>query len=195
MKKLFVVLLFFLFIFVISACVHINSKTNTNKISTANLSRMDTAILSTDSDNPFVYKYYAGAKDTKLSVWIEKYKKGKLVNPKLAHLSSEVRNNGYIILTLHNEKNDTSHTTFHIGINSGRNTMTTSVEDNDATNMSSFEGRFQGVKSIRDGEVVLGGIASSKDKDSSTSFRLKFYKNPSEMKKFNIVYIFKAKFL
>ncbi|GAA0440854.1 hypothetical protein GCM10008983_17430 [Lentibacillus halophilus] len=193
MKRRFsTLILITLFAFVLSAC---DSNSDTNTISSTDLSKMENAILHTTSDDSFVFNFNIDNKYNEMSVKIEKYKKGELVDDTLNQLSLEVSDGkGTIIIASQKDSDEVNHPTFNIGISSGGNTGSTIVSDNDVNNKKGTVASFQENDiPIEDEEAVLAGIVMSKSENTSMSFQSNFYKDSSEMKKYDVVYLFKAK--
>ncbi|QUW23614.1 hypothetical protein JSQ81_08980 [Sporosarcina sp. Marseille-Q4063] len=80
MKRFFIIVA--LLVFVLSACVTNNAKSNT--ISAVGLTERENAILSTTSDISFVFDFNTDSEYKEVSVWIEKYELGKLVDDKIS---------------------------------------------------------------------------------------------------------------
>lgn len=198
-RRFGILILITIFAFVLSACDSdsSNTKADTNTISSTDLSKMEKAILSTTSDDSFVFNFNIDNKYNEMSVQIEKYKKGDLVDDKLTQISLEVSDGkGAIIITSQKDNAEVNHPTFNIGINSGGSTGSTSVLDNDVDNKKGATGSFQENEiSIEDGEAVLAGIVISKNENTSMSFRSNFYEESSEMEKYDVVYLFIAKLI
>ncbi|MFD1363243.1 hypothetical protein [Lentibacillus salinarum] len=185
--------------FILSACdsESSNTKTDTNTISSTDLSNMEKAILSTTSDNSFVFNFSIDSEYKKVSAWIEKYEDGELVDDKLSKLSSQSRENGAIILTTPKKNEEAQKRTFNIGINTSGDTSgstgSTIGVDKEVDNKLSVSGSFQvSEKSAEQGETVLAGIIYSKQ--NTISLRSNFYEDPNELKKYDVVYLFKAEF-
>ncbi|WP_010530575.1 hypothetical protein [Lentibacillus jeotgali] len=195
-RRLGILILTIIFAFVLSACDNDSSNinTDTNTISSTDLSKMEKAILSTTSDESFVFNFNIDNKYNEMSVKVEKYKKGDLVDDKLTQISLEVSDGeGTIIITSQKDNAEVNHSAFNIGISSGGSTGSTSVLDNDIEKKGTM-GTFQENEiSIENGEAVLSGIAISNNENNSMSFRSNFYEDSSEMKKYDVVYLFKAK--
>lgn len=200
MKRRFgILILITIFAFVLSACDSdsSNAKTDTNTISSTDLSNMEKAILSTTSDDSFVFNFNIDSEYKKVSVWIEKYEDGELVDDKLSKLSSQPRENGAIILTTQKKNEEAKKRTFNIGISTSGDTSgstgSTVGVDREVDNKLSASGSFQvSEKSAKQGEAVLAGIIYSKQ--NTISLRSNFYEDPSELKKYDVVYLFKAEF-
>lgn len=130
-----------------------------------------------------------------MSVWIEKYKDGKMVNNNLGKLSFKPEESGSIIFTSQKEHDAEKKRTFNIGISSNGSTGSTIASDNGLDKKSNIWSSFQvDKKSLDEGEVVLAGLVYSKGKNGTISIPANFYEDASEMKKYDVVYLFKAKF-
>src|SRR5699024_3188990 len=95
MKRSFVTLVLVLLVFALVACNDSNSKSNT--ISAVELTDRENMILSTTSDQSFVFDFKIGSEYKEISVWIEKYEVGELVDDRLSHITTEVEESGSIM--------------------------------------------------------------------------------------------------
>ncbi|MGN7387905.1 hypothetical protein [Sporosarcina sp. SAFN-015] len=186
-----------LLVFVLSACVTNNAKSNT--ISAVELTERENAILSTTSDNSFVFDFNVDSEYEEVSVWIEKYELGKLVNNRISSITSQVEENGSVIFATSKAVGRKQYT-FNIGISSNNSIGSTSrIETNsdDLDAMSSVWGNIQGENNSIEGEVVLASICYSTDGHMS-SLTTDFYQDVdghmNELEKYDVVYLLKAEF-
>ena len=196
MKRLFIIVA--LLVFVLSACVNNNAKSNT--ISAVELTERENAILSTTSDNSFVFDFNIDSEYKEVSVWIEKYELGKLVDDEISSLTTQVEENGSIIFATSKADGSRKQHTFNIGI-SGNDSMSsisnieTNLDDLDA--MSSVWDNLQEENNSIEGEVVLASICYSSD-GSMSSLTTDFYKDVdghmNELEDYDVVYLLKAEF-
>jgi len=196
MKRLFIILA--LLVFVLSACVNNNAKSNT--ISAVELTERESAILSTTSDKSFVFDFNIDSAYKEVSVWIEKYELGKLVDDKISSISTPVEENGSIIFATSKADGSRKQHTFNIGI-SGNGSLgsisnfETNSDDLDA--MASVWGNLQEENNSIEGELVLASICYSSD-GSMSSLTSDFYKDVdghmSELEDYDVVYLLKAEF-
>ena len=178
-----------------------NNDSNSNTISIAELTERENAILSTTSDKSFVFDFNIDSEYEEISVWIEKYELGKLVDDKLSQISTEVEQDGSIIFTTserdHEEKNS-----INIGI--GRNGDLVSISGNDKNlnsleNMMSVWDNIQGKKNLNEGEVVLAAICYSDNENGLSSLTTDFYddveRHMYELKEYDVAYLLKVEFI
>ncbi|RLL48449.1 hypothetical protein D8M04_04090 [Oceanobacillus piezotolerans] len=196
MKKISAILTLSLLIFAFGACS--NFKPNT--VSVAELTERENAIFSTTSEKSFVFDFKIDREYEEVSVWIEKYELGELVDDKLVHLTTEVEQNGSIIFTVP-RTNNLKQNNFNIGVSSSGGTSSISGFDSDSTGlaeMSSVWGSFQEMITIEGGEVVLADICYSNENVMST-LSMSFYEdvesNMSELEEYNVAYLLKAEFI
>ncbi|WP_143242224.1 hypothetical protein [Bhargavaea cecembensis] len=179
-------------VIVLSAC----SKAGTNTIKPADLSDRESAILSTFSDGQMVFDFKLDADFKNVTVWVEKYESGQLVNEHLAQLGGPAEQNGTIIFgnAAIEEKN-----VFYLGIQSGGNTGSSINIDDEAIDLdklSSISGPFTGSEEWSGQERVLGDLCYS-NKSSMRTLTPEFYEDPEshldEIKPYEVVYLLKAK--
>lgn len=201
MKKTYIIPII-LFIFSLSACDNSNSNSKSNVIFAANLDERDNAIISTTSKESFIFDYNIDAEYKQVVVWIEKYESGKLID-KLGYMTTETeKNNGTIILATSKESDKEKQQTYYIGVGDKGGTTSAAVPDvksKDMENMPILSGQLTDEKTLKDDEEnVLATIAYSDDQYGSSSVSNDFYEDPKaymdELNKYNVVYLFKAKF-
>ncbi|MEC5424723.1 hypothetical protein QGM71_14640 [Virgibacillus sp. C22-A2] len=196
-KKILAILLLVLLVFALGAC---NNDSNSNTISSAELTARENAILSTTSDKSFVFDFNIDSEYKEISVWIEKYELGKLVDDKLSHVTTEVEQGGSIIFATSKNDNEKKNT-INIGIDSNGGTASISGFDtnsNGIEKMSSVWGNFQGKKTLNEGEVVLANISYSNDENGMSSLTADYYddveSHMNELKEYDVAYLLKAEF-
>ncbi|WP_262176455.1 hypothetical protein [Saccharococcus sp. Marseille-Q5394] len=196
MKRLLIIVA--LLVFVLSACVTNDAKSHS--ISAVELTERENAILSTTSDNSFVFDFNVDSEYKEVSVWIEKYELGKLVNDRISSITSQVEENGSIIFATSKAVGSQKQYTFNIGISSNNSIGSTSrIETNsdDLGAMSSVWGNIQGENNSIEGEVVLASICYSTDGHMS-SLTTDFYQDVdgymNELENYDVVYLLKAEF-
>jgi hypothetical protein len=196
MKRLFTLVA--LLIFVLSACVNNNAKSNT--VSAVELTERENAIISTTSDKSFVFDFNSDSDYKELSVWVEKYESGKLVNDAISSLITDVEGNGSIIFATSKPDENGKQQTFNIGISGNGSIVSVSnLETNsaDLNAMSSVWDNLQGKNNSIEGELVLANIGYSSD-GSMSSLTTDFFKDVEghmdELEKYEIAYLLKAEF-
>lgn len=197
MKKLFSIVA--LSVFVLSACV--NNDSQSNMISTVELTEREKAILTTTSDKSFVFDFDIDDEYKELAVWVEKYEFGKLVDDKISSIITSVEKRGSIIFATSKADRSRNFQTFNIGItgNDGAGSISSFDEDAaDLDKMSSVWGDFPEERKPIEGEIVLAAICYSSDERGMSSLSIDFYKDAeghmSELEKYDVVYLVKAEF-
>ena len=178
----------------------VNNNAKSNTISAAELTERENAILSTTSDKSFVFDFNIDSEYKVVSVWVEKYEFGELVDDKISSITTQVEGNGSIIFATSKVDDSQKQHTFNIGI-SGNGSMgsISSFDTNsyDLDAMSSVWGNFQEENNSIEGEVVLASICYSSDGRMS-SLTTDFYKDVdghmNELEDYDVVYLLKAEF-
>lgn len=195
-RTLNILILMTAFVFVFSACDHDNShnKDKTNTVTSTDLTKKENAILTTTSDQSFVFDFNIDHTYDEITVLVEKYKKGEL-DKNLTQLTVGVsEGEGSIIVTTQRKNDDINYPVFNVGVSSGGTTGSTSVPDYDEDYKQGMMSSLQENDiSIENGEAVLAGIIKSENDHSSISLRSNFYEDSNEMKKYDVVYLIKAK--
>ncbi|MHA6253088.1 hypothetical protein [Oceanobacillus sp. CAU 1775] len=200
MNKIFVNILLVLFLIVLSACTN-NSSNNT--ISLAELTDREDSILSTTTDKAFIFDFETDGEYEIVSVWIEKYESGELIDELLNELTSQIDENGSIIITIPKTMNTGKQHTFNIGVGSNGTTGSLSNYDTNSielSNMASVWGNFPGELSIDDDELLLAHICYTQDEyGRMSSLSTDFYDDPEanidKLEEYDVVYLFKAVFV
>ena len=196
-------ILIVLLTFLLSACDNSNANSKSNIIFPANLDERENAIISTTSEQSFVFDYNVDPEYKEVAVWIEKYESGKLVNDKLGHMTTETDiNNGTIIFATSNRSDEKQPQAYYIGVGDKGGTSSSVVSDDKSEsleNMSIVSGQLTDEKMLKDSEEnVLAAISYSDDESSSHSVSNDFYENPKahmdELNEYSIVYLFKVEF-
>ncbi|MHA6261383.1 hypothetical protein ACXYMX_16085 [Sporosarcina sp. CAU 1771] len=197
MKRFFTLVA--LLVFALSACANNNSKSNT--ISAVELTVREHAILTTTSANSFVFDFNIHSDYKEVSVWVEKYESGKLVNDAVSSLISDVEQKGSIIFASTNPYDSGKKQTFNIGISGKRGLSSVSKSEttsDDLDAMASIWNNLEGKDNSIEGELVLANIGYSSDGIMS-SLTADFYENPeghmNELEKYDVAYLLKAEFI
>ncbi len=191
-------------VFIFSACSNdTNASTNTNKnpntIVDSELTDREEAILSTVSNQSFVFDFNIEDEYNEVSLWIEKYEFGELIDEQIGHFTTEVVKNGSIIFT---SVESEAIQMFNIGVYS--NGGTTSIITSDIVSTKGVEDRSTVWENnseeidVEDEEIVLASIGFSWDEDSMVSFSSEFYSDNErrieELENYGVVYLLKSKF-
>ncbi|WP_368654594.1 hypothetical protein AB4Y30_06060 [Ornithinibacillus sp. 4-3] len=196
MKKLFVLLLLGLLSLVLVACSQKDMESNT--IATSELTEREKAILSTTSDKSFVFDFNIDSEYEEITVWVEKFESGILVDDGLGHITTQAGENGSIIFTTSKNDNEKQNI-FNIGISTDESTSSIIISDTALEEMASVWNHIPEEKSLANGEVVLANICYSDDENGMQSLTTDFYDDVDghmgELAEYDVVYLLKAEFL
>src|SRR5690625_4551747 len=160
MKKLFELIVIILLIGSLAACSHNNSNTKSNRISVADLSDREDTILSTITSKSFVFTFN-NTDYREVTLWIEKYEDGELVDDQLGSMTTQVGERGSIVLA--NAKLDNEEQlSFLIGAGDEDGTASAHVLDEnlrDEDFSSTVYSDLPGEKTLDDVEIVFAYIA------------------------------------
>jgi len=195
MRKFIGVPIVLLLLMALSAC----SDTKPGTISAAELTERENEILSTTSENSFVFNFDTDGDFKEVAVWLEKYEGVQLVNEKISHITSGVEKIGSIIFATTTNSSD-KNKSFDIGIGSNGGAFSINGFDPDSSdleNMASTWNSFHGNKKLGEEEVVLASICYSSSGNIS-SFTEDFFDDPDthmdELNKCDVAYLLKAEF-
>src|SRR5690625_6389674 len=200
MKKLFELIVIILLIGSLAACSHNNSNTKSNRISVADLSDREDTILSTITSKSFVFTFN-NTDYREVTLWIEKYEDGELVDDQLGSMTTQVGERGSIVLA--NAKLDhEEQLSFLIGTGDEDGTASDHVLDEILRNedfSSTVYSGLPGEKTLDDDEIVLANIAYSNNEFGMSSISNQFFEDPEihmdELKEYSVAYLFKVVFV
>lgn len=200
MRKVFTKVLFIVFLFVLSACTgEANSKTNT--IAASIPTEREHMILSAHADQSFLFDFKTDEEFKEVSVWIEKYEDGKLVNDQLNEMTTEISERGSIVFSSSKIGEKEIQKVFHIGVSSDKGSGSVRSYDEEANHldfMSSLWGSFPEAMTIDQDEIVLANISHSNNDFGMSSLSTEFYNDPEgnmdKLKDYDVVYLLKARF-
>lgn len=207
MKRLLIILMGAMLALTLSGCWDNNVKENT--IVNAELTTRENAILSTTSNESFVFDFNIESEYKRVAVWMEKYESGKLIEERMGHLTTDVMDNGYgsIIFTTIEPNDIDNQTLFKIGINSngvtdivtGTTTISDVVSTKGTDGRLSVQGSIIEEMELMDEEMVLASVGFSWDQGSVASFSPEFYRDDehriSELGKYEVAYLLKSTFI
>lgn len=130
-----------LVLFLISCSNEQSGQTN-NMLSAIDLTERERAILATTTEQSFVFEFTNRNETEEVSVWVEKYESGQLVEQRLGGISTYIDGDAYIIfasLKAHEHGNEFY---YNLSISSNGGTATSGhyerVSENDSENMASL---------------------------------------------------------
>jgi len=191
--------MFVVLIGLMSACDSVGNE-KSDYISEADLDEREEMILTTVADQSFVFDYNNTSYE-EVSVWIEKYESGEMVNDELGYMTTDIDEQGSIIFATAIDEEPHEKETFYLGVGDENGTSSSTPSDEAALtseNMSIVSGSFTEEIAIDKDETVLASIAYSNDEHGVSSISSDFYENPEnnleELEEYDVVYLFKIAF-
>jgi hypothetical protein len=200
MKRVLFSLIMTLFLFVLSACDGNNSNLKLNTVSNSKLTEKEQVILSTTTDQSFVFDFRADDSYKEVSVWVEKYEKGKLVEEN-NRMTSEIKNNGMIFFTTSKTSEETNESLFTISIHSDGSTSTgwtpeTLIGNENETGVVSGSNPSESIPFTD--KMVLASMSYSINENGMRTFSNGFYEDVEsgidELKNYDVVYLLRCEF-
>ncbi|HLS65641.1 MAG TPA: hypothetical protein VK029_01485 [Pseudogracilibacillus sp.] len=198
MKKIYFTTVLFILIFIV-ACT--NTSSSKNEITVAKLTERENAILSTMTEQSFVFDFHVDHTYEEVSVWVEKYEFGQLVERNIIEITAMIAESGFIIFTQSKLPFENKEKVFYIGVGdeSGSSSITHVDEKiNDLKEMSTVWGTFSESKKANEREVVLASIGYSSEESGINSPTTDFYEDMEahmdELDVFDVSYVLKAEF-
>jgi hypothetical protein len=192
-----------LLVFVLGACEEKNtikskSKPN-NSITVAELTDRETAILSATSEQSFVFDFKLDPTFKNVSVWVEKYESGELVG-EIGKITTEIKEEGYIIFSKSRVLEETNQSIFSIGINSDKSNVSGSTQDTSPDKESA--GIFGTNPLLENAQfnikMLLAVLCYKKGGYGLSTPSSEFYSDPEghndELKNYDIVYLLRSEF-
>ncbi|KAB8136227.1 hypothetical protein F9U64_10450 [Gracilibacillus oryzae] len=193
MKKMWRI--FALLVFFTSGCAF----NEENTVSVVDLTEREEAILSTVSDHSFLFDFTADSEYKELTVWVDKYESGKLVEKKFSNMTIPIEQDGMVIYTTVNN-NDKSNL-YNLAISSGGSTASSRGPDPTSAGlekMMSVWGTIPEKITFGEEEVVLASICYSDSETGVSSLPEEFYENveghKNELEDYDVAYLLKAEF-
>ncbi|UFT99442.1 hypothetical protein KO561_00080 [Radiobacillus kanasensis] len=179
----------------------LNDKEKMNYISSVNITDRESAILATTTSYANVFEFNVEDSYNKASVWIEKFVEGKPVEARIGPMTKDIEEKGSIIFTTSSPPQKRNDIIFEIGIHSLEGTSALhnidTIPAKGLENISSMTDSISRVD-VSDEEIVLASICFSGDRGMS-SLSPDFYKDMKhhmdELKRYEVVYVLKGKFL
>lgn len=187
-------------LFILAACTDKGSHSNT--ITVADLSDREDVILSTITDQAFVFDFNVDSEYEEVTVRMEKYEFGQLVEQSRNELTAMVEETGSTVFSASKTSDESNEKIFYIGVGGKRGSVSNMKADKeivDVKNMSSVWGNFSESKTFEEGkEIVLASIGYSSSESGVSSFNNDFYDNMEahmdELEEFDIALVLKAEF-
>ncbi|MDI2588482.1 hypothetical protein OR571_15510 [Psychrobacillus sp. NEAU-3TGS] len=184
-----------LFLLFLGACT--NKTTLNNALTEVQLTDREKFLLSSTSEQSFVFDFQADKKYKQISVWVDQYAFGKLVGEKINRLTMDIEEKGTLIFTAAQNVGEEK-VKFNIGVQSKSASGSNSITLLEKMTSQSTWGRNPSEEIQIDGIIVLASISSSNGHSMSSlspAFYTDFDNRLSEIANVDMVYVLKSEFL
>ncbi|GAB3798425.1 hypothetical protein [Virgibacillus kimchii] len=197
MRKVLILSISIFILFLLYACQ--GNTTESSEVFEADLTGREEAILSTTAEQSFVFDFHTGEEFDELTVLVERYESGELIDNKLIYFSTEIQEKGTIIFAVSGMKGSGDQLMLQSGISSNN---AVSVSRNETAlpdeNLSSVWGSNPNENDPAEGEMVLASILYSSDEGGMSSLPDYFYEDVDEhldeLEDSDIAFLLKAEF-
>ncbi|MFJ8065243.1 hypothetical protein ACIQYS_11485 [Psychrobacillus sp. NPDC096426] len=186
----FVLLLFFLI-----ACE--NDIKLDNRLSEAKLTDREKFLLSSTSDQSFVFDFHTDKKYKQVSVWIDKYEFGKLTEENIGRLTTDIKENGIIIFSSSKISLDEETVIFNINVGDDHSSSKiTSRQVLPTANQSTWGSSHLESIPVSDHIVLATNCYANGNGMStlSTEFYSDMDSRISELENYDVVYVLRSEF-
>ncbi|CAH0192447.1 hypothetical protein [Peribacillus simplex] len=197
MKKIFLSIILPLLSFSLVAC-KVNDPKSGNYLSVPELTAREKAILENSSEHSFLIDFNVDDTYKEMSVWVEKYEFGKLVEPEMGRMTTAVKDNGTIIFTTSKTDDDQDQSMFNISIQTDDGTDTATYPETIDKMESSVWGSPSKFNIANTKKLALASICySSRDEGIHTlsnGFYNEMDRHMEELKEYDVVYLLRSEF-
>ncbi|MGE7907362.1 hypothetical protein ACQKNS_23475 [Peribacillus sp. NPDC094092] len=197
MKKIFLSTILSLISFSLVAC-KADEPISGNNLSVPELTAREKAILENSSEHSFLIDFNVDDTYKEMSVWVEKYEFGKLVEPEMGRMTTAVKDKGTIIFTTSKTAADQKRSMFNISIQNGDGTDTATYPETIDEMDSSVWGSAGKLKINSTNKLALASICYSSGNEGIHSLSNDFYgdsdSHMDELKKYDVVYLLRSEF-
>ncbi|MDP1419572.1 hypothetical protein Q8G35_14290 [Peribacillus simplex] len=197
MKKIFLSISLSLLSLSLVACKADDPKSE-NNLSVPELTAREKAILENTAEHSFLIDINVDDTYKEMSVWVEKYEFGKLVEPEMGRMTTAVKDNGTIIFTTSKTVADQKLSMFNISIQNDDGTDTVTYPETIDKMDSSVWGNAGKLKINSTKKLALASICYSSGNGGIRSLSTDFYgdmdSHMDELKEFDVVYLLRIEF-
>lgn len=197
MRKIFLSIILSLLSFSLVACKADDPKSE-NNLSVPELTAREKAILENSSEHSFLINFSVDDTYKEMSVWVEKYEFGKLVEEEKGRMTTGVEKNGTIIFTTSKTDADQKRSMFNISIQSDDGSDTVTYPETIDEMDSSVWGSIGKLKINSTNKLALASICYSSGNKGIHSLSTDFYGDSDghmdELKEYDVVYLLRSEF-
>lgn len=191
MKRVLILFTLSLLLLSLSAC------NEENTLAGAELSEREQVLISSVSDQSFVFDFQTGEEYKQITIWVDKYEFGELVDEKISEMTTDIEHNGTIIFTNSPIPDEQNETIFTIIVSSDKGSSSSRVVQKLKSTEQSTWGSNQ-MKNIPLEETATLASISYANGHGMSSLSSDFYtdldKHLNEIKEYDVVYVLKSKF-
>ncbi len=197
MKKIILSIILSLLSFSLVACKADDQKSE-NSLSVPELTAREKAILENSSEHSFLIDFNVDETYKEMSVWVEKYEFGKLVEPEMGRMTTGIEKNGTIIFTTSKTDDDQKRSMFNVSIQNDDGTDTVTYPETIDEMDSSVWGSAGNLKITSTNKLALASICYSSGNEGIRSLSTDFYGDMEghmdELKEYDVVYLLRSEF-
>lgn len=197
MKKIILSIILSLLSFSLVACKADDQKSE-NILSVPELTAREKAILENSSEHSFLIDFSVDDTYKEMSVWVEKYEFGKLVEPEMGRMTTGIEKNGTIIFTTSKTDDDQKRSMFNVSIQKDDGTDTVTYPEKIAKKDASVSGSPDKIVIKKDNKPVLASICYSSNQEGIRSLSTDFHGDTEghmdELKEYDVVYLLRSEF-
>lgn len=182
----------------LAACTNTNSETD--KITVAKVTDREKTILSTMAEKSFVFDFHVDSEYEEVSLWMEKYEAGQLVETDFGELTAMIKEEGSIVWTTLSNPNS-SEKMFYLGVGDDSGSSSVMSIDDEAekiADLASVWNDFSDTITVTEKAMVIAGIGFSSEESGLNSFTRSFFNNfeshQDELEQFDVAYVLKVEF-
>lgn len=197
MKKIFLSIILSLLSLSLVAC-KANGPKSENNLSVPELTTREKAILENTSEHSFLIDFKVDDTYKEMSVWVEKYEFGKLVEDEKGRMTTGVEKNGTILFTASKTDDDQDQSMFNISIQNDGGMTTATYPEKIEKMASSVSGSTGKIDIHTTAKPVLASICYSNGNEGIRSLSTDFYGDMDghmeELKEYDVVYLLRSEF-
>ncbi|MGM0889501.1 MAG: hypothetical protein ACQEW5_21740 [Bacillota bacterium] len=197
MKKIYLSIILSLLPFSLVACKSDEPKSE-NILSVPELTAREKAILENSSEHSFLIDFNVDDTYKEMSVWVEKYEFGKLVEPEMGRMTTGIEKNGTIIFTTSKTVDEQDLSMFNITIQNGDGTATATSPEKIEKKDAGVWGSAGKLKINSTNKLALASICYSSGNEGIRSLSADFYGDTEghmdELKEYDVVYLLRSEF-
>ncbi|MBO0999674.1 hypothetical protein IOC57_18255 [Bacillus sp. SD075] len=197
MKKIFLSITLSLLSLFLVAC-KANDQKSENNLSVPELTAREKSILENTAEHSFLIDFNVDDTYKEMSVWVEKYEFGKLVEDEKGRMTTGVEKNGTIIFTTSKTDGGQDQSMFNISIQNDDGTDTVTYPETIDEMDSSVWGSAGQLNINRTSKLALASICYSSGNEGIRSLSTDFYGDMDghmdELKGYDVVYLLRSEF-